>query len=54
MEKSALTKSMSKKGCTPVNSTGKGFFGRLKSEFFYNQYWLGVSIRNLLSHSIYI
>ena len=39
-----LTRSMSKKGCSPDNSACEGFFGRLKNEFFYYRSWRGVSI----------
>lgn len=35
MAKSKLTRSMSKKGCSPDNSACEGFFGRLKNEMFY-------------------
>ena len=32
MEKAGLTRSMSKKGCSPDNSACEGFFGRLKND----------------------
>jgi transposase InsO family protein/transposase-like protein len=35
-EKAGLTRSMSKKGCSPDNSACEGFFGRLKNEMFYD------------------
>ena len=35
MDTSELTRSMSKKGCSPDNSACEGFFGRLKNEMFY-------------------
>lgn len=44
MDKAELTRSMSKKGCSPDNSACEGFFGRLKNEMFYNRSWSGVSI----------
>ena len=44
MEKAGLTRSMSKKGCSPDNSACEGFFGRLKNEMFYNRSWEGVTI----------
>ena len=44
MEKAKLTRSMSKKGCTPDNSACEGFFGRLKNEMFYGYSWAGVTI----------
>ena len=30
---------MSKKGCSPDNSMGEGFFGTIKNEFFYSKDW---------------
>ena len=51
-----LTRSMSKKACSPDNSACEGFFGRLKNEMFYNRKWIGVSIEefcNLLNKYIY-
>ena len=30
---------MSKKGCSPDNSMGEGFFGTIKNEFFYSRDW---------------
>ena len=53
---SGLTRSMSKKACSPDNSACEGFFGRLKNEMFYNRKWTGVSIEefcNLLNDYIY-
>lgn len=44
MEKAGLTRSMSKKGCSPDNSACEGLFGRVKNEMFYNRNWSGVSI----------
>jgi len=44
MEKAGLTRSMSKKGCSPDNSACEGFFGRLKNEMFYGYSWTGVTI----------
>ena len=44
MESNGLTRSMSKKGCSPDNSACEGFFGRLKLEFFYGRDWQGVTI----------
>lgn len=39
MDSAKLTRSMSKKGCSPDNSACEGFFGRLKNEMFYNRNW---------------
>lgn len=44
MEKAGLTRSMSKKGCSPDNSACEGFFGRLKNEMFYGRSWAGLTI----------
>lgn len=48
MDKAGLTRSMSKKGCSPDNSACEGLFGRLKNEMFYNQDWSGVSIKEFI------
>ena len=34
-----LTRSMSRKGCSPDNAACEGFFGRLKTELFYPRSW---------------
>ena len=44
MHNTGLTRSMSKKGCSPDNSACEGVFGRLKNEMFYNTDWRGVSL----------
>jgi putative transposase len=44
MEAAGLTRSMSKKGCSPDNAPCEGFFGRVKNELFYGKSWAGVSI----------
>lgn len=43
-ERYGITRSMSRKGCSPDNSACEGFFGRLKVEFFYGRDWKGWSI----------
>lgn len=43
MNRAGLTRSMSRKGCSPDNSACEGFFGRLKNEMFYGRSWQGVS-----------
>ena len=43
-ERCGITRSMSKKGCSPDNSAMEGFFGRLKVEFFYGRDWKGWSV----------
>lgn len=49
MNDSGLTRSMSKKGCSPDNSACEGVFGRLKNEMFYNSDWSGVSISEFIA-----
>lgn len=39
MKNYKYTRSMSKKGCSPDNSMGEGFFGTIKNEFFYSRDW---------------
>lgn len=46
MEDSGLTRSMSKKGCSPDNSACEGFFGHLKMEMFYGRNWDQYSIND--------
>ena len=48
MEATGLTRSMSKKGCSPDNAACEGFFGRLKNELFYGRSWAGVSIEEFM------
>ena len=48
MKNAGLTRSMSKKGCSPDNSACEGFFGRLKNEMFYERSWLNVSIESFI------
>ena len=43
-----ITRSMSRKGCSPDNSAMEGFFGRLKVEFFYGRNWKGWSIERFM------
>ena len=49
MRKAKLTRSMSKKGCSPDNAACEGFHGRLKNEFFYNKSWRNISIDSFIS-----
>jgi transposase InsO family protein/transposase-like protein len=39
-----LIRSMSRKGCSPDNAACEGFFGRLKTEFFYPGNWRTTTI----------
>ncbi len=48
MTDAGLTRSMSKKGCSPDNSACEGFFGRLKNEMFYGRSWVGVTIEQFI------
>ena len=48
MENAGLTRSMSKKGCSPDNSACEGFFGRLKNEMFYCRSWKDVSVNQFI------
>ena len=47
-EGNGLTRSMSRKGCSPDNSACEGFFGRLKNEFFYHRDWSGVAVESFM------
>ena len=49
MDRAALTRSMSKKGCSPDNSACEGFFGRLKNEMFYTRNWNHISIESFIN-----
>jgi len=49
MENAGLTRSMSKKGCSPDNAACEGFFGRLKNEMFYGRSWQNVSIDHFIN-----
>jgi transposase InsO family protein/transposase-like protein len=44
MRTNHLTRSMSKKGCTPDNAACEGFFGRLKNEMFFHRDWRDVTM----------
>ena len=48
MDKAGLTRSTSKKGCSPDNAACEGFFGRLKNEMFYGVSWIGVYIQEFV------
>ena len=48
MENSGLTRSMSKKGCSPDNSACEGFFGHLKTEMFYGHSWDDYTIEEFI------
>ena len=42
MDDAGLTRSMSRKGCSPDNSACEGFFGHLKTEMFYGYNWVSI------------
>lgn len=44
-----LSRSMSKKGCSPDNSACEGFFGHLKIEMFYGRNWDDYSIPEFIA-----
>lgn len=48
MKNAKLTRSMSKKACTADNAACEGFFGRLKTEMFYNRSWEGVTMEQFI------
>jgi len=44
MRDARLTRSMSRKGCSPENAACEGFFGRLKNEMYYHRNWINTTI----------
>jgi len=48
MNQAGLTRSMSKKGCSPDNAACEGFFGRLKNEMYYERSWMDASIQDFI------
>lgn len=50
IKKYGLTRSMSKKGCSPDNAACEGFFGRLKNECFYDEDFNGYSIQAFIRY----
>lgn len=48
MDDAGLTRSMSKKGCSPDNSACEGFFGHLKTEMFYGYNWDDYSLTEFM------
>ncbi len=49
IEDAGLIRSMSRKGCTPDNAACEGFFGRLKTEFFYPRDWRGTTLEQFMA-----
>jgi transposase InsO family protein len=46
-DEAGVTRSMSRKGCSPDNSRMEGFFGTMKTEMFYGRDWEGASLDKL-------
>jgi len=49
MSNAQLMRSMSRKGCSPDNTACEGFFGRLKTEFFYPRDWSNVTVEKFMA-----
>ena len=49
LEAADLTRSMSRKGCTPDNAACEAFFGRLKVEFFYARQRPGTTMEEFVA-----
>jgi transposase InsO family protein/transposase-like protein len=49
LEAAGLTRSMSRKGCTPDNAGCEAFFGRLKVEFFYTHQWTSTTMEQFIA-----
>ncbi|WP_313331231.1 IS3 family transposase [Comamonas sp.] len=48
MGEANLTRSMSRKACSPDNAACEGFFGRLKTELFYPRDWQATTIEEFI------
>ena len=48
MSDANLTRSMSRKACSPDNAACEGFFGRLKNELFYPRDWKATTIAQFI------
>ena len=48
MSDANLTRSMSRKACSPDNAACEGFFGRLKTELFYPRNWQATTIEQFI------
>jgi transposase InsO family protein len=44
MQNARLTRSMSRKGCSPDNAACEGFFWRLKTELFHPRDWRATTV----------
>lgn len=48
MRQARLTRSMSRKGCSPDNAACEGFFGRLKNEMYYHRNWINTTLEEFM------
>ncbi|CAE6817538.1 IS3 family transposase ISBmu11 [Paraburkholderia aspalathi] len=48
MREARLVRSMSRKGCSPDNAACEGFFGRLKTEWFYHRDWRATTVEQFI------
>ena len=48
MHNAKLSRSMSRKGCSPDNAACEGFFGRLKTELFYPRDWQATTLEQFI------
>lgn len=49
MEQAGLTRSISRKACSPDNAACEGFLGRLKNELYYDRGWEKQPAADLMS-----
>ncbi|MGB7421277.1 MAG: IS3 family transposase [Comamonas sp.] len=49
MREAHLTRSMSRKACSPDNAACEGFFGRLKNEMYYPRSWLDTTVEQFIA-----
>lgn len=48
MHEAGLTRSMSRKGCSPDNAACEGFFGRLKNEMYYHRNRINTTLEEFM------
>lgn len=48
IQMAGLTRSMSRKACTPDNAACEGFFGRLKNEMYYCRNWATTTVEEFM------
>ena len=53
IEEAGLTRSTSKKGCSPDNAACEGFFGRIKNEMFYGRSWQVTIDRSSMNRQLF-